>query len=511
MSPPLTTSLPAHNDFRVGELRLGRAFQTFWPAAAIFALAVVPQILWRTSSDVSWIITLCEKILSGQKPYVDFIETNPPGAIYLYLPDVIVAHVFGYSPEFSIALDGFLAIAVCLFLSARILRRTGLNESLGPIGLAFAVMVLTLLPNGTFDQREHLAVVFGLPFFAALVARASSADVGVGLRVTAGFFGAVMMSIKPHFALMVAPTLPYLYWRLGARKTFASIELYAAAYFLLLYAALIAIFFPTYLDRIVPIAAAIYAPTRAPLFALAFNLGAMCWATLGVVVLVFGRGRLKEPLIAIPALASVGAMAGFLIQGKGWPYHLYPALALIALATAPVVLRAFTIPRKTDGVATIAAVAAALAAGFLFCSRTGEAASEPIEKIVASLAPHPKILVIGSDIALGHPLTRQVSGEWVGTPNSLWITAMAQYLMRQGPVDAATRERYETYMRFERETLVSDIKNRTPDAILIANDKWKAWALAHADVAAALADYAPVAGDGEVAVYGLKPALRPTQ
>jgi hypothetical protein len=66
-------------------------------------------------------------------------------------------------------------------------------------------------------------------------------------------------------------------------------------------------------------------------------------------------------------------------------------------------------------------------------------------------------------------------------------------------------------LRADRETLVADIKNKRPDAILVADAVWKNWTLTHVDVAAALADYAPIGADGEIEVYGLRPALRPAQ
>jgi len=482
----------------------------FWFALVAIALAALVQTVEGTSTDVSWLITLCEKILSGQRPYIDFIETNPPGAIYIYLPGVIFAHALGFTPELGVAIAGFVAIGLSLFFCAQIFTLAGIEDFIAPAGAAIAIVVLAVLPSRTFDQREHMAIIFALPFFATLIARASGADVGAGLRVAAGLCAALMMSIKPYFALMVAAAVPYLLLRLGWKKFLASIELYAAAGFVLIYVALIAICLPVYLSRIAPIAAAVYVPVRAPLPMLALNQGAILWAGLAVVLLAFGRGRLKEPLIAIPALASLGAIVSFFLQGKGWPYQAYPALALIAFAVAPIVLRALAMPPRANVVAA-AASAVALAFGFILLSPQGATAPEPIEKIVAALAPHPKILVIGPNIALGHPLTRRVSGEWVGTPNCLWITAMAKYLLRHGPVDTATRARFEAYMRFERETLVSDIRNRTPDAILMADDSWKGWAFADPDISAALAAYAPVGGAGKVEVYGLRPALRPSQ
>jgi len=307
------------------------------------------------------------------------------------------------------------------------------------------------------------------------------------------------------------PTLPYLYWRVGFRKLVTCVEFYAAACFLAFYLAVIVYCFPAYVERVAPIAAAVYVPVRASLIALAMTRGALCWLTLSVILIVLGRARLAEPLVAIPALSSVGAIIAFFVQGRGWPYHAYPAIALIAFACAPVVLRAAAARFSAQGLIIVASVAATLSLAFVFFSSATNESTPALEGLVASTATHPKILVIGPDIAVGHPLTRRVSGVWVGTPNCLWITAMAQFLIKTGAPDAETRRRYESYKQLDREMLISDIEKRSPDAILFDGDKWKEWAFAHPDVAAALADYTPVGAVGEIMVYGRKLGLRSSQ
>ena len=122
---------------------------------------------------------------------------------------------------------------------------------------------------------------------------------------------------------------------------------------------------------------------------------------------------------------------------------------------------------------------------------------------MAALAPHPKVLVIGSDIALGHPLTRHVHGQWVGSRFSLWITDMSSHALERGAVGEAA-SRYEAYLKLDRERLIAEIAGGKPDAILIAGKSWLAWTQAHPDVAAALADYRPRGTADDVIVYARK-------
>jgi hypothetical protein len=492
-------------------LGFGSAFPTLWPAAAILALAVLAQSLWETSADVSWLITLCEKILSGETPYVDFIESNPPAAIFIYMPGTWIARLLGASPELMVALISFVAIFASLSLSALILARAGLSQKIGPAGLALAVGAIALLPGHDFDQREHLGLVAGLPLLSAFIARASGAKVETSLAVLAGLGGALMASIKPHLALIILAALPYLAWRIGLRGLLTAIELYAAAFFTAIVVALTIVLFPAYLHKIVPLVATVYAPVRTPLIGLALNRGFQCWSALGLCLLLFGRGRIEDSVIAVPALGSLGAMAVFFIQAKSWPYHVYPAVALMTLGYGAFALETVAASWRKNTLVVLTIGAITLAFAFIYFYRAPRQDLAALERLVAQLAPRPKILVVGPDISLGFPLTRHVSGEWVNTPMGLWITASIQYLTRSNAPDEATRREYETYLRFDRETLVSDIENKKPDVVLTENDKWKDWAFAQADVAAALAEYAPVGAVGEVTVYGRKLGLRPSE
>jgi hypothetical protein len=488
--------------FRMAEIgSYGRLFVLMLAAAAI-------QTILRTSTDVSWLITTCEKVLAGQKPYIDFAEVNPPASILLYLPQTWAAQNLGVSPEFMVVLCGFLATFASLGLCAVILSQAKTASGVNSTYLAFAFFIVALLPGAVFDERDHLAVVAGLPLIATLAARASGAHIAAMLRILAGLGGAIMASIKPPFALMILAALPYLGWKMGWRTLAASLELYAAAFFGLLYVAAVFVVFPAYIEKVAPLVASVYVPQRKTWLALAFNPGLLCWLFLGRLLIHAGRAQLADPLVAVPALASIGALAAFLLQGKGWPYQVYPAVALIALALGPNLLRGAGKSYRELFASPATAGAAILAIGFGYFCYEPRLDTAPLERLVSSLAPHPKILVIGPDISLGHPLTRNVGGVWVGTYPYLWITDTINYWSQQGKLDQATAAKYAAYLRQDRETLVADIDGKNPDAILFADDKWKGWAFSHADLAAALADYAPVGAVGEVTVYGRKLGLR---
>jgi len=86
-----------------------------WPWAALtlalFVTGAVMACLRHTDVDVAWLLTLGEKLLAGQRPYIDMIETNPPMSILLYLPALIAGRGLGVAPEILVNLLVLLAIA----------------------------------------------------------------------------------------------------------------------------------------------------------------------------------------------------------------------------------------------------------------------------------------------------------------------------------------------------------------------------------------------------------------
>jgi hypothetical protein len=65
-----------------------RCLEDLAAVRAILAAAMAVRHFVGANSDVSWEITLSEKILDGQRLYTDLIEINPPASTFLYLPAV---------------------------------------------------------------------------------------------------------------------------------------------------------------------------------------------------------------------------------------------------------------------------------------------------------------------------------------------------------------------------------------------------------------------------------------
>ena len=85
--------------------------------AALFVVAVILRHVLPANADVSWLLTVAERVWDGQRLYVDVIETNPPMAVMVYIPGIAIARAVGLPAEMVIdglvfaAIFGSLAIA----------------------------------------------------------------------------------------------------------------------------------------------------------------------------------------------------------------------------------------------------------------------------------------------------------------------------------------------------------------------------------------------------------------
>jgi hypothetical protein len=118
----------------------------------------------------------------------------------------------------------------------------------------------------------------------------------------------------------------------------------------------------------------------------------------------------------------------------------------------------------------------------------------PVRQAVEGLVPHPRILVLSGEAAIGHPLVRDINGVWVSRQENLWIREFVRLTRERTVVDAATDAKLNDYLALERKWLIEDFKKLPPDLVLVDNlrNDWGAWARADAEVSQLLNSYTRV-------------------
>src|SRR5712671_911549 len=465
------------------------------PLLLVFAVALIERKLVVANTDVAALITLAERVLDGQRQAVDFIELNPPASIYLYVPGVALARILGMSAE--VVTDGlvFTIIAASLWLAGRILARAGVLENFDGRKLAVLVAgILTILPGQIFGEREHIVAAMFLPFLAVLAVRAKSTTPDFRSLVAAALGAGVMIVVKPYLIFGVIPAVVFAAYAARSWRVLVALENWIVLATAALYGVVVVMAFPEFLTETVPLVSTVYLPLRNPWPFMVIRLAAVpIWATAFIVIVWLQRKKSADWPYGLLLAASVGFVATFVVQGKGWAYHSYPMLALVLIALA----LAVTEHGPAGGRRPLGPISA-FGAGFIlaFCWMTtpNTVSMSALAGPIRQAKPHPTMLEISSDPAIGQPLVREVGGRWVGTVSFLWITMGGQWRRTHESLPPETAARIADYMALDRRLLVGDIRRARPDIILVekAPTDWEAWARADPEIAELLKPYSEV-------------------
>jgi hypothetical protein len=455
-------------------------WQEFVLLAGLASVAVWMRATLPMNADASWLITATEFLLDGKKLYVDIGETNPPASLWLYVPVVVLARLIGLKPEVVVNAYIFAIMLGALALANRIIVRAGFGKNYNrAVLLAVGLVLFAILPGDSFSEREHIAAMLFLPFIALTVARARGISVGIGLAVAAGLCGGCVVSIKPHFiAALELPVLLALCMRRSWRVLF-SVENVVAGVIVVAYLASTFIFYPQFWQDVMPVNAIVYLPLaeRGKAFS---SICLPVLLALGVSSWIYCGRRFWTHPSAYCSAAAMGFFIAFVLQGKLWPYHIYPLVALGVLGAA---LAAFDRDLNATGgrqheigkvlgghtwlrillhPAAIALVTLPFFA-YLFLLHLDRTA---LAQAITRIKPNPSIASLSGNIALGHPVTRMVEGRWAATQPALWIATNGMNLRQNYSLDQHSLEVLGQVERADLDVFLADLKRNRPDILL---------------------------------------------
>jgi hypothetical protein len=437
------------------------------------AVAVAIQSLWLpVDADVSWLITVSERVLSGDRLYVDILEVNPPASVWLYLPLVWLAQLLGLRPE-AVVVAAFVAAGLAS-IWATVRLASPLDDAPPPLWMAATLgLVALVLPMALFAQREHAALLLALPALTALAVIGEGKPLGRSAVLACGFAAGLIIVIKPYFLLaVIAPAV----WAAWKRRSLSPILPAAAAgaAAIGIYAIAVLLFARSYLDW-VPVIAHIYAPVRA-LWWKVF-VGPTIFPAVCLALAILMRPPRIPPIVVTWALGSVGFLLAAIVQAKNYPNHWLPGAGLALAAT----FMLLALPQI--GSRRRACIGAALAGVSLFMMdrwaiRPDPAVAAAIQRVAP---PAPKILALSPQLTTGHPVTRNVDGQWVGSRPSLFMSSAALFV---GLDDDITRTAYRDDIR----SFAIDVQRHSPDLILV-NRASKEWLMGEPGIVPAMQAY----------------------
>ena len=485
-----------------------RALPRWLPLLVVVALALLLRAVLSTNTDVSWGLTMAEKWLDGQRLYIDVIEVNPPATVFLYVLPVVIERTIGLRAETAIDALVFLAAAASLSVAALTLRgSSAVKAGDGWPLLTAAAAAILILPAQTFAEREHIVLIAFLPLLAVAATRAKGERPNWWAVLAAGISGGITAIVKPHFALAIVCVS--LAAAIGARswRVVFAFENWMAAAALAAYALFVTVAYPHYVHDMVPLLMLAYVPLKEDFLSFILLVATPVWIAMLALIWRLKRKAMLEAPFSLLLAASIGFAAAYFLQRKGWPYQSYPMLALALLALVLAVIERWreesgrVAPNRLEWLAGGLVTASIAVLTFFWLNAAVD--RQAVTAAVRSMMAHPKILILSSDLSIGHPLTRDVGGIWVSRTSALWLTLGAEVLLERGNLDGATQAALKNALAIDKKMLTEDIAGQHPDLILVHLTRgfdWMAWAHSDPRLKAALAAYRPARTIGDVVI-----------
>ncbi|HET8633741.1 MAG TPA: hypothetical protein VFL88_06310 [Gemmatimonadales bacterium] len=305
--------------------------------ALVLAIAgVISEFRNPVGGDPASLLYGAGRVLDGAKLYTDLVDLNPPFTFLFHTLPVLASRVLGLETILCFRVFVCALVTVSGLTLFATLRRAPIGAGTWHAFIAAFLLGSLGLVVGFFGEREHIQLVLVFPYLALASLRVLGLKPSRTLMVTCGVLAGIGLGLKVTAGMvpvLVAATL-WLTARIRSDESLVALATLAAATGLGL------VWAPGYLHTVEQFGGFYRGFALVPATRLLLS-PAMVWPLLVAPLLL---------LVALPvmrfragALVWFAAVAGFAlsvtVQGKGFPYHYYPArigtltVILLVLAT----------------------------------------------------------------------------------------------------------------------------------------------------------------------------------
>ncbi|PWT89907.1 MAG: hypothetical protein C5B56_06325 [Proteobacteria bacterium] len=388
--------------------------------------------------DVGAILYVTGRWLGGERLYVDIIDENLPLTFIVHTLPVLTSKILPGSVPFWFTTWVVGGIIVSFIACRRLVRLVpsadhALTEGLLPPVLLF---LFTVLPNEHFGQREHILFVATAPYLFASMARAEGVQLRPGGALAIGLVAGVAFALKPYFLAIPAVVELYLLMHRGWRRSLRDVipwEIFvvAAAHLVLMFTV-----FSEYGRFVMPLALESYEPIGDASWLQVLTSNVLGPTLLALLIFGVFAVFLTHTLAARGLLAyGIGAALSAILQAKGWPYHVLPALSaailLAALTLSQTIDRYLPISRSGHRlpVAVISATlmvllyfqAALYTPPFYKQRQYEDSIGGILRHIVEQNAPHRTIMTLSPGIYPFWPMLNYIHGRMTMRFLTMWV------------------------------------------------------------------------------------------
>lgn len=454
-------------------------------AAALVALAVVPEFSSRTLPDTAWLLYAAGHWLDGARLYVDLVEVNPPLIVWLNALPVLLARALHAPPVLVYRL---LVLALALGSAAASARLLARIVAADQMALRRALSLLVLFAVLTFarqdyGEREHLLLALTFPYVLLCAVRAGGGNVSRPAALATGLAAALGIALKPYFVMLWIGLELWLWLgtRGGRRARPESLVVPAAG---AAYALAVVQWAPEYFG-VVRTMAGPYYQFLSNSFGVTALLGDGVPLALGAMAgyLALRRGTTHRTLADALFWATLALYVSGVLQHKGWRYHFYPSMAFgvvllgllaldLRLPAGSALARAYAMAaRATAGaVPLLTALACIVQAAHPLNPRYD--ADPDIGRLIPVVRAHAaggSVLVLSWSMASTFPLLTYAGAESASRFNSLWILGAVyrDQIFGDAPLRYRERGAMGELERYLVDAVVEDLARRRPALLLV--------------------------------------------
>jgi len=293
----------------------------------VVSASVLPHFI---NPDVAMYSEIGHKLLDGERPYVDYEETNFPMIHVLNILPAALTRLTGLPATVSLQICLIALLLLSLGMTWQLLKTYSESRAVAAVTLlGVAMLAWVLLIGFHWGEREHIYSLLYLPFVILRVMRREDKPVKRGMALAVGLMAGVGVALKPYFILTAilvegVGLLTTRRWNLRTPEVGGVLAM----------AALHGLYFganpdvlSAFLLLIQRLSAgyAVYAPTPWDKLISLMVMSVLITAVPFILAALRYRYRIVPARLMITlAVMGVGSIIGFLLQGKGWNYHSIP-------------------------------------------------------------------------------------------------------------------------------------------------------------------------------------------
>jgi hypothetical protein len=169
-------------------------------------------------------------------------------------------------------------------------------------------------------------------------------------------------------------------------------------------------------------------------------------------------------------MAANGFLAAYLIQGKFFFYHVFPAALFGGIAVWVVIcgrLRALAgRPSATAVIAVGVYALAILEISVLFIIGFADGRPTMSDLSWAAGLDKPRVLAVSPILETSFPLARRIGAVWVDRTHSQWVARYSLFALRSGGLTEPERAKFLRYHKQDLEWILQQITEKAPDIII---------------------------------------------